>query len=142
MCARRQSCRPPRRYPDLRRKVIALAEKHQATTIVIEDAGPGQNLLQDLRHDPPTGMTYPIGKKPEGSKAERMAAQSAKIEAGHLNLCKDAPWLAEFLTEVLAFPAGRHDDQVDALSQFLHWAESIRSQTPTVSLFGPKIIRG
>ena len=47
-------------YPDLRRKVIALAEKHQATTIVIEDAGPGQNLLQDLRHDRPTSMTYPI----------------------------------------------------------------------------------
>jgi hypothetical protein len=26
-----------------------------------------------------------------------------------------APWLADFRAELLSFPAGRHDDQVDAL---------------------------
>jgi predicted phage terminase large subunit-like protein len=35
-------------------------------------------------------------------------------------LPKDAPWLAEFVSELLSFP-GRHDDQVDALSQGLAW---------------------
>jgi hypothetical protein len=34
-----------------------------------------------------------------------------------------APWLEDFQVEILAFPAGRHDDQVDALSQFLGWAD-------------------
>jgi hypothetical protein len=33
-------------------------------------------------------------------------------------LSRDEPWLAEFLSELLSFP-GRHDDQVDALSQGL-----------------------
>ena len=69
-------------YPELRRKVIALATEHRATTILIENAGPGMNLLQDLRATMPQGMTRPIGVKPEGSKADRMVAQSAKIEAG------------------------------------------------------------
>ena len=68
-------------YPDLRRKVIGLAAEHRATTVLIEDAGPGMNLLQDLRSTMPGGMTRPIGVKPEGSKVDRMAAQSAKIEA-------------------------------------------------------------
>lgn len=26
-----------------------------------------------------------------------------------------APWLADFRSELLTFPAGRHDDQVDAI---------------------------
>ncbi|MET4120500.1 hypothetical protein ABIB90_007540 [Bradyrhizobium sp. JR4.1] len=37
-------------------------------------------------------------------------------------LPSDAPWLDEYLSELLAFPYGRHDDQVDSTSQFLNWA--------------------
>jgi hypothetical protein len=40
-------------------------------------------LLQDLQRDLPPGMNRPIGQIPEGSKADRVMAQSAKIEAGH-----------------------------------------------------------
>jgi predicted phage terminase large subunit-like protein len=108
-------------YPDLRRKVIALAQERRPTTILIEDAGPGMNLLQDLRASMPTGLTCPIGIKPEGDKIQRMAAQAAKIEAGQVYLPQGASWLAEFLSELLAFPHGRHDDQVDSVSQFLRW---------------------
>ena len=64
-------------------------------------------------------MTRPIGVKPEGSKVDRMAAQSAKIEAGHVYLPKSAAWLGE----LLSFPNGRHDDQVDSVSQFLRWLQ-------------------
>ena len=41
-------------HPDLRRKVIALAQQHWSATIVIEDAGPGMSLLQDLRNSMPS----------------------------------------------------------------------------------------
>ena len=82
------------------------------------------NLLQDLRATMPQGMTRPIGIKPEGSKVDRMAAQAAKIEAGHVHLPNSAPWLGEILTELLSFPNGRHDDQVDSVSQFLRWLQS------------------
>ena len=32
---------------------------------------------------------------------------------------ESAPWLDDFLIEVLSFPVGRYDDQVDSFSQFL-----------------------
>ena len=94
----------------------------EAETILIENAGPGMSLLQDLQRDTPPGMPRPIGQKPEGSKADRMVAQSAKIEAGHVHLPQQADWLDNLLLELLAFPNGRHDDQVDSVSQFLKWA--------------------
>ena len=105
----------------MRRKVASLAAKHGAGTILIESAGPGMALLQDLWRDLPRGMTRPLGQKPEGSKADRMVAQSAKIEAGQVHLPREAEWLDTFLHELLAFPNGRHDDQVDSVSQFLKW---------------------
>lgn len=108
-------------YPELRRKLVALAQEHACDRVLIEDAGPGMNLLQDLRCSPALGTLRPIPVRPEGGKLERMAAQTAKIEAGHVHLPETAPWLGEFLSELLAFPNGRHDDQVDSVSQFLFW---------------------
>jgi predicted phage terminase large subunit-like protein len=97
-------------------------------------------LLQDLRRDLPHGMTNPIGQKPEGSKTDRMVAQSAKIEAGHMYLPKDADWLDSFLHELLAFPHGRHDDQVDSVSQFLKWAAVRRSRESQMTTTGLPIV--
>ncbi|MGB8042704.1 MAG: phage terminase large subunit [Pseudolabrys sp.] len=129
-------------YPDLRRKLANLAAKHGAGTILIENAGPGMALLQDLRRDPPRGMPRPIGWKPEGSKMDRMVAQSAKIEAGHIHLPKQADWLDIFLHELLAFPTGRHDDQVDSVSQLLKWS-SLRGPFDTMMIgLGPKVFVG
>ena len=36
-------------------------------------------------------------------------------------LPESAPWLKDFQNELLAFPNGRHDDQVDSLAQALAW---------------------
>lgn len=59
----------------------------------------------------------------EADKRTRLAGVSAMIEAGQILLPPDAPWLAEFKQELLAFPSCRHDDQVDALSQLLIWVD-------------------
>jgi transposase len=40
---------------------------------------------------------------------------------------RNAEWLEEFVAELLAFP-GRHDDQVDALTQGLAWSRSRRGE--------------
>jgi len=50
-----------------------------------------------------------------------MVAQTAFIERGKVFLPNCAPWLKDFERELAAFPNGRHDDQVDALSQALHY---------------------
>jgi predicted phage terminase large subunit-like protein len=128
-------------YPDLRRKIAGLVTQYGTETILIERAGPGLTLLQDLRSDLPIGMTRPIGMKPDGSKVERMVAQSAKIEAGHVHLPKQADWLDSFLLELLGFPHGRHDDQVDSVSQFLKWAATRRFYEPTLTAASLPIFR-
>ena len=117
--------------------MLALAQEHACDRVLIEDAGPGMNLLQDLRHSPTPGTLRPIGVRPEGGKLERMASQTAKIEAGHVHLPENAPWLPEFLAELLAFPNGRHDDQVDSVSQFLLWwqRENFQFNVPFVMPF-------
>jgi predicted phage terminase large subunit-like protein len=119
-------------YPELRRKVIALAGEYNPQTILIEEAGFGLTLLQDLRTDLPSHVTQPLGIKPVGTKSDRLVAQTAKIEAGHVYLPKNEPWLSDLLHEMLAFPNGRHDDQVDSVSQFFNWVQGAlrRSETP------------
>jgi predicted phage terminase large subunit-like protein len=106
-------------YPDLRRKILSHAKAHGAKTILIEDASSGASLLQELRRE---GGIRPIAIKPEGDKIVRLEGQSARIEAGHVLLPEEAPWLGDFLRELLAFPHGRFDDQVDSFSQLLSWA--------------------
>ena len=65
-----------------------------------------------------------------------MAAQSAKFEAWQVHLAKDAHWHADFLSEMLAFPNGRHDDQVDSVSQLLTWRQNVwQMQAPIVVPF-------
>ncbi|MCA6104665.1 phage terminase large subunit [Bradyrhizobium australafricanum] len=117
-------------YPDLRRKIQQLARAFGPDAILIEKAGFGFSLQQELRHNPPSGMVEPIAIVPRGDKQDRLAAQSAKIEAGQVFLPREAPWLADFLSEILAFPNGRHDDQVDSLTQFLWWSSSHWSDSP------------
>ncbi len=128
-------------YPDLKRKIIAYARTYRPQTVLIERAGPGLPLVQDFLREHHEGMPRPIGVLPDGDKVMRLEAVSPIIERGDLLLPKEAPWLGEFLEELLGFPNGRHDDQVDALSQLLNWY-SARRGSQTVSLFGPIIVRG
>ena len=57
-----------------------------------------------------------------------MHGQTPKLEARSLILPKTSLWRGDFLSEYLAFPGGRYNDQVDALSQFLGW-QSNREMT-------------
>ena len=48
-------------------------------------------------------------------------AQTAIIENGFMHVPERAPWLAQYLHELTAFPDGKHDDQVDSTAQALDW---------------------
>jgi predicted phage terminase large subunit-like protein len=103
-------------YPALKRLIVVMAERHRPDAVLVEDKGSGIQLIQDLRHE---GRVRPIPITPKLDKVTRMNTQTAKIEAGHVLLPETAPWLEDFKAEVLQFPCGRHDDQVDSLSQYL-----------------------
>jgi predicted phage terminase large subunit-like protein len=64
-----------------------------------------------------------------------MAAQTAVIEAGAVHLPTQAHWLEEFKKELLSFPASKHDDQIDALSQALQRASTPDRPTATFGTF-------
>ncbi len=108
-------------YPDLRRAVIDQAQTYTANEVIIEDKGSGTSLIQDLSCEP--GMPRPIPFKPDSDKITRMSAQSSRIEAGQVHLPRQERWLEDFRAELLQFPNGKYDDQVDSLSQLLTWIE-------------------
>jgi len=110
-------------YPDLKAKIQTHALQVNADLVLIEEAALGAALITDLKR---AGMIKPIAIKPTGDKQERVIRQIAPLASGQVILPESAPWLAEFLGEILAFPGGAYDDQVDALSQFLEWMESMR----------------
>jgi predicted phage terminase large subunit-like protein len=100
-------------FPELIRQIVAQADRHRPQEILVEDAASGQSAIQQLRHD--TRLPV-IAVRPEGTKESRLAAVSGLFEAGKVLLPTTAPWLDEWVEEHVAFPAGRHDDQVDATS--------------------------
>src|SRR5262245_54496876 len=73
---------------------------------------------------------------PDGEKIMRMNAQTARIEAGSVLLPHRAAWLDEFRHEILAFPAGRYNDQVDALSQALYRGFATRDAACVTGIIG------
>ena len=89
---------------------------------MIEDQASGTQLIQDLIAD---GLSHVARFSPDGDKIMRLHAQTAMIENGFVFLPEEAPWLADYLAELTAFPAGRHDDQVDSTAQALAWAKRI-----------------
>jgi predicted phage terminase large subunit-like protein len=105
-------------YPDLKRKVIALRDHWQADSVLVEKANTGFPLCQEFRNER-------LGRlelcAPRDDKETRFAVQTAKIESGMVLLPREADWLPAFKRELLGFPNGRHDDQVDSMTQFLDW---------------------
>jgi len=109
-------------FPDLKRAVQAAAARYEPDTVLIEDTALGSALVQDLR----SSRIPVIGITPERDKASRMAVQTAKFESGQVLFPERAAWLPDLEAELFTFPQSRHDDQVDAISQFLEWVSRPR----------------
>jgi predicted phage terminase large subunit-like protein len=105
-------------YPELKRAVRAQYERFRPSVVLIEDKASGTQLIQELIAD---GVHAVTRYQPQSDKIMRMHAQTALIENGFVYLPDTAPWLAQYLHELTAFPKGRHDDQVDSTAQMLDW---------------------
>jgi predicted phage terminase large subunit-like protein len=114
-------------FPDLKREVLSQANRWMADIVLIELAGSGISLFQQLRQDDRRAWRY-LGTQPLQDKITRLEAQTARLETGRYLLPNQAPWLDELRRELLAFPMGKHKDQVDALTQFVEWAASPRGE--------------
>jgi predicted phage terminase large subunit-like protein len=120
----------------MREQIIALAQRWGVDLVIIEDTASGMGLIQLLQEEPGLNVR---GRHPVADKVTRMSRQQGRFEAGRILLPNEAPWLADFENELLAFPDGRYDDQVDAMLLFLDWfAENEQYFRPMV--FCPPII--
>jgi predicted phage terminase large subunit-like protein len=95
-----------------------LARWPKTGAILVEDRANGPAVIQELRHDIP-GL---IPVTPEGGKVARAQAVCAQVESGNVYLPHPllAPYAEDLIEEAAAFPHGRNDDQVDALTQALN----------------------
>jgi predicted phage terminase large subunit-like protein len=99
-------------FDKLKDKIIEVKDRYgKKASLVIENGCISFGLIQSLREKQINVVDY----KPKGDKQERLISQFDLFEGGSVLLPKDATWLDEFV-ELLSFP-GRHDDQVDALTQ-------------------------
>jgi predicted phage terminase large subunit-like protein len=119
-------------YPDLLAKVRFERGRWRPDTILVEMASTGGPLLADLGRDL-RGLSERqhharwcgrIAMQPKVGKEERLATQVERLYSGHARFPVKAEWLPELKREMLAFPGGSYDDQVDSVSQFLEWSVS------------------
>jgi predicted phage terminase large subunit-like protein len=104
--------------------IMRLTAQYKPHTILIEEHAAGRPLIDQLRHK---GVESITGWRPTTDKATRMYAEITKLK--DLYLPKSAPWKDAFMREYLSFPGGKHDDQIDALSQFLNWRTEAERRT-------------
>jgi predicted phage terminase large subunit-like protein len=113
-------------FDALKRKVMEVKHRYGSSTLLIEDSPISRGLIQSLREQSINVTTY----KPDTDKRARVIAQSDLFAGGSVRFPQRAAWLEEFTAELLAFP-GRHDDQVDALTQGLAWGRIRRGEVST-----------
>lgn len=102
--------------PDLKRAVEDQAAAWEPRVILIEDASSGIAIQQMLRRE----TRLPIVAVPphKGGKLSHARANAPYFEGGRVIFCPGA-YLPALERELLAFPAGANDDQVDAVNVLL-----------------------
>jgi len=110
-------------FDTLIRKVMEVKRRYASGTLLIEDSPISRGLIQNLRDKSINVTDY----KPDTDKRARVITQSDLFAGGSVRFPRHAAWLEELTAELLAFP-GRHDDQVDALTQGLAWGRVRRGE--------------
>ena len=105
-------------FDALLKQVTRIARDHSGAPILIEKTANGPALLSELkkRH-----QARAIAIVPRDSKTTQFRRHYEKYLAGRIRIQNDASFREKFIEEVTSFPHGRHDDQVDAMTQYLDY---------------------
>lgn len=107
-------------YSDFKSSLAQLIRRWNSDLVIVEYAGTGVTLYRELTRE--ARLRDKIRwVRPKTSKQERFTTQIERLKHGKFLVPQDAPWLDDFRRELVSFPNGKHDDQVDALTQFLDW---------------------
>lgn len=100
--------------------IKALARKWpQATRLYIEEAANGHAAIATLKRELRAPPVIPI--RPRSSKEVRLQSVLPEFEAGNVWIPERsvAPWVDEYEHELVMFPNGINDDQIDVTTQAL-----------------------
>lgn len=122
--------------PELKSLIERTYKQWEADGILVEAKGNGLAYIQ-LFKDPKESAPGPIIpiEVANQTKEFRFDKVSPTFQAGHVYLPSRAIWLPDYEKELIAFPNGKHDDQVDSTSQYLDWAK-VRGARGTRKLGG------
>ena len=108
-------------WPELLEAAKSLYLQYHPSRVLIENKASGQSLIQDLKR---RGIPV-ISVNPDGDKYRRASAVTGLVQSGLVHLPEYAPWVAEYVEELAAFPESAHDDQIDATSIVLGYFKRI-----------------
>ena len=115
--------RARREGPDLVPSMKRAVEKWTLGTVWVEKAGFQLAIVQEAR-----AKGVPVRElTADRDKVARALPATAALDGGRVLLPREAPWLRDFESELLAFPNGPHDDQVDAFAYGVEVQKSIRA---------------
>lgn len=125
-------------YPDLMKRLKEICAAWNVNMVLIEDAASGQVVIQQLKRE---GKLRVMKVPARGTKQARVESATPLWEMGKVWLPRQAPWLPDFIDEHLRFPAGKHDDHVDASTHALRflsrgYGNMDRSRRLTVAVRG------
>ena len=112
-------------FPETCRQFLALRRKYARTReSLVEETANGAAVISTLKHR----VSGVVAVHPEGGKVSRAHAAQPWVEGGNVYLPNPLPhgallpgreWVEDFLHQLLAFPHGAHDDDVDAFTQLV-----------------------
>lgn len=104
-----------------RQVFVEFAKKHaDVLTKLVEDKANGTAIINSLQ----SAVNGLIPITPHESKEARASSVAPLFEAGNVYIPEDRnahPWVDAFIRELLEFPSGAHDDQVDSCTQALNY---------------------
>jgi len=121
-------------YTDLRRNASQMIQKWRPDRVIIEKASTGISLISDLNEMFQNGRQSSLhsmliqSMSHSTDKETRVYINKGWLEEGQILLPENASWLQDFRRELLAFPKGVHDDQVDALFLAFEYLELPRGK--------------
>lgn len=103
-------------FPELIKYIQSYVTTHGYTyssAVYIEPKANGKSVIQQLKRE--TKLNIIEGISPKESKETRLNVASPTIQSGKVYLISDT-WNEDFINEICAFPAAKHDEYVDLIS--------------------------
>jgi predicted phage terminase large subunit-like protein len=100
-------------FPELKVMAHDQYTEWQPDSVVVEAKASGQPLIDEMRRSGIFVQDFSPGKGQD--KIARLNAVADMFASGHVWF-PETLWAAKTVEEILAFPAGEHDDEVDAMT--------------------------